>query len=82
MNAGNVMNAPLADIVGTVTQMAATLPARMRACEPDRCFPDWKPCQPERTSGPAGMTTQGRPPCMPDHYCNPTCSPGACKPNI
>jgi len=88
MHAGNIMNAPLADIVGTVTQMAATLPARTPTGETGECNPDWKPCRPDDVCGPDGncrptkSTAQTRPPCMPDHYCNPTCSPGACKPNI
>lgn len=55
MKAGNVMTSPLAGILGTVTEMAVTLPARSRACNPD---------------------------CLPDSYCNPTCTPGACQPNI
>lgn len=50
MHGGNVLDAPLADTVGTVTEMAAAQP--------------------------------GNRDCMPDHYCNPTCIPGACKPNI
>ncbi|MGH3278248.1 MAG: radical SAM protein, partial [Trebonia sp.] len=48
MHAGNVTTAPLADILGTVTQMAATLPARQRKCAPEECPPDWKqPCPPD-----------------------------------
>jgi MoaA/NifB/PqqE/SkfB family radical SAM enzyme len=87
MHAGNVTSAPLADILGTVTEMAATFPARMRKCEPDTCFPDWKPCKPDKR-GP-GRAAQSRstvqscnPDCVPDSYCNPLCVPGACKPRI
>jgi len=114
MKAGNVTRAPLADILGSVTRMAATLPARMPTCEPDTCFPDWKPCKPNRSAAqsrsanracnpacgpdaqepcppncrPSDSSVQSlsiqpmRDPCMPDHWCNPTCTPGACTPNI
>jgi hypothetical protein len=39
MKAGNVTTTPLADILGSVTQMAATLPARQPGCDPV-CNPD------------------------------------------
>jgi MoaA/NifB/PqqE/SkfB family radical SAM enzyme len=82
MQAGNVTSTPLADILGTVTQMAATLPVQM-PCEPTACFPDWKPCQPDKMRGPAGTIVQScNPDCVPDSYCNPLCIPGACKPRI
>ena len=56
MKAGNVTSTPLADIHGTVTEMAAPQSRSIRqACKPN---------------------------CLPDSYCNPTCIPGACKPNI
>jgi MoaA/NifB/PqqE/SkfB family radical SAM enzyme len=83
MQAGNVTSAPLADILGTVTQMAVTLPAAERKCIPDECTPDWK-CPPVLCRPDTG-TVQSRNAnrdCIPDHYCNPTCIPGACKPNI
>lgn len=55
--AGNVHNAGLGDILGSVTHIAATLPAR-------------------------DVTDACKPNCVPDSYCNPLCSPGACKPRI
>ncbi|MGH3280331.1 MAG: hypothetical protein ACRDNW_14505, partial [Trebonia sp.] len=94
MHAGNVTTAPLADILGTVTQMAATLPARQRKCAPEEYPPDWKqPCPPDLGCRPAASTKQPRsaldpcgpacqPTCVPDSYCNPLCGPGACKPRI
>ena len=86
MVAGNVTTTPLADILGGVTQMAATLPARQPGCDPI-CNPDaHEPCPPtcRPSSSPVhSLSTQPmRDPCMPDHYCNPTCVPGACRPNI
>ncbi len=90
MNAGNITGTPLADIVGTVTQMAATLPASAQRCDPT-CAPEMSepcdpfPCQPGRNtdSAPAPAEAACNPdPCMPDHWCNPLCTPGACKPNI
>ena len=86
MVAGNVTTTPLADILGSVTQMAATLPARQPGCDPV-CNPDaHEPCPPtcRPSSSPVhSLSTQPmRDPCMPDHYCNPTCVPGACRPNI
>jgi MoaA/NifB/PqqE/SkfB family radical SAM enzyme len=84
MKAGNVTSESLAGILGSVMQMAATLPARERKCAPEECPPDWKqPCPPDLGCRPAGRTTSScNPDCMPDHWCNPTCTPGACKPNI
>jgi MoaA/NifB/PqqE/SkfB family radical SAM enzyme len=87
MGAGNVTRTPLADILASVTAMAATLPVRMRACEPDRCFPDWKPCRPDVGCGPGRGAVQPanracNPDCLPDSYCNPLCTPGACKPRV
>jgi MoaA/NifB/PqqE/SkfB family radical SAM enzyme len=89
MTAGNVTGAPLADILGNVTDLAATLPARMPKCEPS-CAPELHepcdpfPCMPARSErsaldpcGPACSPT-----CVPDSYCNPLCGPGACKPRI
>jgi MoaA/NifB/PqqE/SkfB family radical SAM enzyme len=89
MNAGNITSTPLADIVGTVTQMAATLPERAERCEPT-CQPELHepcdpfPCQPGRNTGsaPAPAVTACNPDCLPDSYCNPLCVPGACKPRI
>lgn len=51
MKAGNVTTTPLADIVDTVTAMAATLPARTaaRSCNPN-CIPD-SYCNPLCTPG-------------------------------
>ena len=86
MHAGNVTSTPLADILATVTAMADTLPARIRACEPDRCFPDWKPCQPDKPTGDAAQSRNANracnPDCVPDSFCNPLCTPGACKPRV
>ncbi len=89
MHAGNVTTTPLADIVGTVTQMAATLPARTPACEPATCSPDWKPCQPDKPSAPARTTVQSRtaaracdPDCRPGLGCGPLCTPSMCKPYV
>lgn len=84
MKAGNVTSTPLAGIVGTVTQIAATLPARQRKCAPEECPPDWKqPCPPDLGCRPTGRTARAcNPNCLPDSYCNPTCTPGACRPNI
>ncbi|HTU74726.1 MAG TPA: SPASM domain-containing protein [Trebonia sp.] len=90
MRAGNVMNTPLADTLGTVAQMSATLPARMRKCEPDTCFPDWKPCKPDLCS-PDSSAAQSSPvsracnpdDCAPDAFCQPLCTPTPpCKPTI
>jgi Iron-sulfur cluster-binding domain len=88
MHAGNVSSTPLADILGTVTQLAATI-ADLSPCTPNDCFPDWKPCQPDRKRGPDGGIVQSRAdvhPCnsqgLLDSYCNPLCVPGACKPRI
>jgi MoaA/NifB/PqqE/SkfB family radical SAM enzyme len=82
MHAGNVTSTPLAGTLATVTQIAATLPAPERKCTPEECPPDWKcppyvACRPDASTGQSGNRD-----CMPDHYCNPTCVPGACKPNI
>jgi MoaA/NifB/PqqE/SkfB family radical SAM enzyme len=87
MHAGNVTNAPLADTLATVTQIAATLPAREVNCNP-ACGPDaQEPCPPN--CRPSASTAPGRnairvcnPECVPDSYCNPLCVPGACKPRI
>jgi MoaA/NifB/PqqE/SkfB family radical SAM enzyme/anti-sigma regulatory factor (Ser/Thr protein kinase) len=88
MHAGNVTSTPLADILDTVTQMADTLPAQVRACQPGVCLPDAaEPCPPN--CRPSDSTMQSRntvracnPDCVPDSYCNPLCIPGACKPRI
>lgn len=90
MIAGNVTAAPLAGILGTVRQLAATIPARHPACVPEECPPDWKkPCPPEQGCRPGGNALESgtaarscNPNCIPDSYCNPLCTPGACKPNI
>jgi MoaA/NifB/PqqE/SkfB family radical SAM enzyme len=93
MNAGNVTTSPLADILATVTQMAATLPARTPKCEPETCFPDWKPCRPDATHGPESTADQPRsahhacnpdcdPNCRPGLGCGPLCTPSACRPII
>jgi len=90
MNAGNITTTPLADILPTVKQMATTLPARMPTCEPDTCFPDWKPCQPDINCGPDRSAAQSRTirqacnpdDCRPDAFCAPLCTPSACRPNI
>jgi hypothetical protein len=58
MNAGNVTTTPLPDILATVTQMAATLPARTRKCEPDTCFPEWAPCRPDAQCPPGRSAAQ------------------------
>lgn len=77
MHAGNVTTAPLADILASVTQMAATLPARERKCTPDLgCRPAASAAQSLSTKAPCN------PNCLPDSYCPPTCLPGACKPRI
>jgi len=89
MNAGNVTDIPLADIVGTVTQMAAALPLGAERCEPS-CQPELHepcgpfPCMPSRNASgiPAPAVTACNPDCIPDSYCNPLCVPGACKPRI
>ena len=95
--AGSVRDAPLADIVGTVAGMAATLPARVPAGGAGDCSPDWKPCRPDDVCGPdgncrptasAGLAAAGRedgacdPTCIPDSWCPPLCGPGACKPRV
>jgi MoaA/NifB/PqqE/SkfB family radical SAM enzyme len=85
MVAGNVTSTPLADILGTVTQMAATLPARQRGCDPV-CNPDaQEPCPP--TCRPSNSTAQSGhahracdPDCRPGLGCGPLCTPNACKP--
>lgn len=81
MHAGNVTGTPLADILGTVTDIAATLPARMPACEPDSCQPDMA-CSPEGAAMQPHSAARCNPDCLPDSYCNPLCTPGACKPRI
>lgn len=89
MDAGNVTTTPLADIVGTVTQMAATLPARTPACDP-ACPPvqqepcDPFPCTPSRNPASAPAAQRGCLPddCRPDAFCPPMCSPGVCRPSI
>jgi hypothetical protein len=87
MNAGNATTTPLAGILPTVTQLAATIPARTRKCEPDACFPEWSPCRPDTQCPPGRSAAQDRastqacnPNCVPDSYCDPLCIPGACKP--
>jgi MoaA/NifB/PqqE/SkfB family radical SAM enzyme len=88
MKAGNVRATGLADTLGTVTEMAATLPARGPKCFPDECTPDLKPRAPELACRPDACYPESRitrvcnPNCIPDSYCNPLCSPGACKPRI
>lgn len=79
----NVTARPLADILGTVREMAATLPSRESKCTPEECPPDWRrPCTPQ-VCRPDGRTVQScNPECLPDSYCNPLCGPGACKPRI
>ncbi len=62
MTAGTVLGTPLADSLGTVMELAFTLPAWGRKRAPDNGS-----CKPT---------------CIPDSYCNPLCSPGACKPRI
>jgi MoaA/NifB/PqqE/SkfB family radical SAM enzyme len=91
MRAGNVTGTPLADILPSVTELAAAIPAQPRICPPDGglCEPD-KQCPPDNLCKPTGRAAQsvanvvasGGRECMPDHYCNPTCVPGACKPNF
>jgi hypothetical protein len=81
MRAGNATRAPLADTVGTVTETAATLPARMPTCEPCARYPDWKPCRPGKPA--AGEAAQPRTPdCTPDHHRSPMDRPGARRPGI
>jgi MoaA/NifB/PqqE/SkfB family radical SAM enzyme len=89
MHAGNVTSTPLADIVGAVTQIAATLPARAERCDPT-CQPELHepcdpfPCMPSRDARSAvdPCDPACQPTCVPDSYCNPLCGPGACKPRI
>jgi MoaA/NifB/PqqE/SkfB family radical SAM enzyme len=89
MGAGNVLATPLADILGAVTQLAETLPARtacgpeMDPCRPDGCRPD-NVCPPDaRATVPAGTTPDSAAPgCAPDAECRPFCSPYGCKPNL
>jgi MoaA/NifB/PqqE/SkfB family radical SAM enzyme len=90
MRAGNIMNAPLADILPAVTQIAAAIP-RPSACQPDggicepdkQCPPD-NLCQPTGRAAPAAVGVAGAAnrECMPDYYCDPNCHPGACKPRV
>jgi len=86
MVAGNITTTPLADILGTVTQMAATLPARQRGCTPDECNPDLKPCGPDGEVCRPGRSEQPHanracdPDCRPGLGCGPLCTPNACKP--
>jgi MoaA/NifB/PqqE/SkfB family radical SAM enzyme len=88
MKAGNVTTTPLADILATVTQIAATLPARERKCVPEECPPDWK-CAPNVSCRPDTSTAQTpstdrecNPDCRTGLGCGPLCSPLACKPWI
>ena len=86
MVAGNVTSTPLADILGSVTQMAATLPAAT-ACGPDNCRPAMQPCGPDRDECRPGT-------CMPDgrhspdrtgtapHGTNRGCLPDDCRPDV
>jgi MoaA/NifB/PqqE/SkfB family radical SAM enzyme len=84
MQAGNVRSKPLADSLGTVTEMAATLRAPKWKRAPEECPPDWKqPFPPDLGCRPAATTVRAcNPDCVPDSYCNPLCVPGACKPRI
>jgi hypothetical protein len=66
MKPGNVLETPLADTLGTVTSVASTLSARY----------------PDRDSNIKIAQDSCKPTCIPDSYCNPLCSPGACKPRI
>ena len=88
MNAGNVTTTPLADILGTVTQVAATLPNnRMTGdCAPD-CLPADNVCGPGGNCRPTRTDVQSRsirqacdPDCRPGLGCGPLCTPAACKP--
>jgi hypothetical protein len=70
MAAGSVREAPLADILGTVTELAATLPRRAEDCAPTQDDPN------------ITSVRTCKPTCIPDSYCNPLCTPGACKPRV
>ncbi len=93
MRAGNITRTPLADILPTVTALAAAIPRPSMCqpdgglCEPDRQCPPDNLCNPTGRAAPATLSAgivagSGNRDCMPDHYCNPTCVPGACKPNF
>jgi MoaA/NifB/PqqE/SkfB family radical SAM enzyme len=88
MRAGNVTSTPLADTLATVTQIAATLPARDRKCAPEECPPDWKcppylACRPDASAAQSRSTARGcDPDCRPGLGCGPLCTPAACKPII
>jgi MoaA/NifB/PqqE/SkfB family radical SAM enzyme len=89
MIAGNVLQTPLADIVGTATAIAATIP-QPSACSPDGglCEPD-RQCPPDNLCKPTGQAAQSRsirqacdPDCRPGIGCGPLCTPAACKPIV
>src|SRR5262249_14899542 len=90
MDAGSVHQAPLSEIIASVTTLAATLP-RMPKCYPDECMPDLRPCRPDvachpdRRSPLEGSAARACAPdsCRPDVYCAPLCAPNPpCRPGI
>lgn len=86
MHAGNAAATPLADILPTVTRIAATLPAAT-ACGPDNRRPGaGRPDghSPARTGAAPSGATRGCLPddCRPDVFCRPNCTPGLCRPNL
>jgi MoaA/NifB/PqqE/SkfB family radical SAM enzyme len=79
MEAGSVHDTALSDIMASVTEKAAMLPARLPDCAPfDDCKPGaQEPCDPNIQS------IQGSRECRPDVYCAPLCTPNPpCKPSI
>ncbi|HEY1701208.1 MAG TPA: radical SAM protein [Trebonia sp.] len=86
MAAGNVHEGALAGILGTVTELAGTLPRRAEDCAP-HCAPvqdgfcrpsAQEPCDPNIRTVRACNPDD----CRPDVFCVPLCSPSACRPNL
>jgi MoaA/NifB/PqqE/SkfB family radical SAM enzyme len=74
--AGNARDASLAAALEALPAVTAGLPGRAAPCRPDI------DCRPDVDCRPLDRVESSARDCMPDHYCNPNCSPGACKPRI